>query len=193
VLLRRRLHRGRALLHHAGQVRGDAEQPLIGHQLPAMVHLVLFGRQQHLEAALGWRLAFRRRPHADRLAKHRIRRPLEERCELVAFVLEVTEKLRLRARPGLFGRELLEQLLEVQLHHVGDAAAVDNALEHGARADVRQQFSDRARVGRRAVVELVLGDVFRDLDRVLADRAKRRRQLLAAVVIHRCLQKRPLY
>src|SRR5262245_6894643 len=47
-----------------------------------------------------------------------------------------------------------------------------------------ERLRDSARVGRRAELVLVLGNLFRDLNGVLPDGAKRVRELLAAVVIH---------
>src|SRR6266571_3127436 len=44
---------GEALLHLPREMRDDADHPLDEHQLPAMVHLVLFHAHDHLEAALG--------------------------------------------------------------------------------------------------------------------------------------------
>jgi hypothetical protein len=50
------LHGGHAGLLLARQVRGDAQHALQNHELRPMMHLVLFGAQQHLEAGFGGRL-----------------------------------------------------------------------------------------------------------------------------------------
>ena len=44
------------LLHLPREVWREPHHPLQHHQLPAVVHFVLLGRHQHLEARLGRRL-----------------------------------------------------------------------------------------------------------------------------------------
>ena len=112
-------------------------------------------------------------------------KPSDEGCISLALGLQQRDDFRLGARLGFFGCRLGAERSEVEFRQIGDALSVNGVRELRGNGDMRQGLPDGARLGRGLESVLAFWNVFGDLNRVLAHRAKRRAQLFPAIVTHR--------
>src|SRR5438105_7422113 len=173
--------RREALLHLARQMRRDAEHPFDEHQLPAMMHLVLLHAHDHFEAALG------RRRHAlrlrERLGEEFVAQGVNPRRGLLAARLQQLHELRLRAQLRFLGLHLSDHRGKVEAIEACPLLPVDSRERIGER-DVRQHLTHGAHAWRRREIELRLGNLFGNLDRVRANGAIGAREISASVTHH---------
>ena len=167
----------------ARQVRDDPELTFDEHELRAVMHLVLFGAQQHFEAALANRASSTVVDHL--IGQSLVRQPFEKGREAFAVFGQQGDNLRFRARRALFGLHGLAEAEEVEAHHVHRARVVHLHPQHrGGESDVREHPADRARTVGGNVIVFVFRDVLRDLDGVLADGSEAGSELLGTVTEH---------
>ena len=84
-----------SLLHLSSEMRGVTQHALNEHQLATVMHLVLLGRQQHLETRLARGLLAWRHPHF--LGKKLIRQIVKKRRPGFPLAREQVNDLRLGA------------------------------------------------------------------------------------------------
>ena len=171
-----------ALLKLPRDVGHQAHHALHRHHLSAMVHLVLFRREQHLEPALGRRFDAGRLSH--RFCQERLGQPLEKRRELVSFGPQKSDRFSLGLRLRLLGVECLHQFRKVQRLEVRNLVHVNVALKARCVRDMGKSVLNRPGVRRGPEVVFALRNLFGHLDRVVAHRPKRRRELFPTVVRH---------
>jgi len=175
------LHLSHPRLHPAGEVRHHADHPLHQHELAAVMHLVLLRAQQHLEARFGWGAGH----HGHALTQKIVGQRVKPAAKLIAGAREQRNHFSLRTLGLLIGAQRPDETHEVEAGERGELLVPVNLIrDFGDIGDVHQGFTDAASFRRGAKSVMLLADVFRDLDGVVADRAKRGREIFCSVVGH---------
>src|SRR3954470_9201839 len=154
----------------AGQVRDDAEYPLDQHQLPAMVHLVFFYPEQHLESR--FLRGLHRRCERDHLGKQVRRHPLHRGGERLATRPERVHNLILALERLLFRQDLRATSREEREIDGRDPLAVHLYLPPRGYGDMGEDFSDA--LDPLCCLESVLvgGGVLRNLNGIFTNGSK---------------------
>src|SRR6185503_8253990 len=102
---------------------------------------------------------------------------------ILATLLQQGNHFCLGPRLGFFGLHLPDQGREVDAVEAGPLVLVERR-EAVEKSDMSQHLPHRADSRRRGEIVPGLGNLFGNLDGVVADRAKRTREILASVTIH---------
>ncbi len=140
----------------------EPHHPLEHHQLPAVVHFVLFGRHQHLEARFGRRLRSGR--HFHRFGQEGIADPVDIRREELALGSQQRGDLCFRPSLRLFRGKRPNELEEVHRLEIRDSIAMHVQLKPRCYGDVDQQLSNAARVVRGTETIFFFGDLLSNLN-----------------------------
>ena len=170
----------------ARQVRHDAQQPLDQHELPAVVHLVLLGAQQHFEPGFAGRLHALRGSHL--LAQEIFRQSLQQLRELLALRAQHADDLRLRTPHLFLGAQRAKETEEVEPIQRGSPFDdVYLLVETRRHRDMHQRLRHGSRLGCGPEAVVLLGNVLGYGDGVLPYRAKALSEFFRSVVVHPCI------
>src|SRR5215471_6139154 len=164
-------------------MRRDPQHPFHKHQLRPMMHLVLFYCQEHVEAN-----ARRRRPargHGHRSAQKPILKGFQPFGELIPTLGQQLQDIRLRAARLLVRQARPNEAHEIEpRHRIALLRAKDFVHKVLYVADMDQHLSHASHLRRGPESIVLLANVFRDLNRIVADRAERGRKFFSAVIVH---------
>src|SRR5439155_19816012 len=160
------------------RMRHDAKQALDDHQLSPVVHLMLLGVDQHLEAVFA---------PPGLSARYDLDCPgFGERLDPIApafpLVAQHCHDLDFRKRAFFVGRKSGEEPPEIKTYHRSELLLLVNVkIEQRHRSHVKKGFAHGTAIRRRAIIVLRFGDVLGDYYRVLADNTHTVRELLRCV------------